>query len=256
MMRANNVSSSSNHTIYAPSLLETAKHSTDEKALLDSGASHNFIDIQTIIRLGIGTKRLNKPRLVTNIDGTINKSGKIFKYINLNFSYQDWNATLPFYVTDLGRDRIIFGIPWFQEFEPTISWKNGTIDGTILARTTTKIAEINKTTLASEWAITAKGNKTWLKEDDIPIQYQDYADVFSEEKATQFPPTREEDHKIKFTEDVPRFFKSNVYSMTTSKVAFLRKWLDDKLMKGFICPSKLPYPSPMFSSKRKTTIIE
>jgi len=32
--------------------------------------------------------------------------------------------------------------------------------------------------------------------------YQDYADVFSEEKARRFPSEREEDHEIKFAKEI------------------------------------------------------
>lgn len=60
-MRAYHVSSNENETIYASFPFITAKHETQEEGLLDCGATHNFIDIRTIIRLGIGTKRLKEP---------------------------------------------------------------------------------------------------------------------------------------------------------------------------------------------------
>jgi hypothetical protein len=44
-MRAYNVSSRENQTIYANFPLQTTKHTTDERGLLDSGATYNFIDI-------------------------------------------------------------------------------------------------------------------------------------------------------------------------------------------------------------------
>jgi len=71
-MQAYNVSSGNNQTIYAHFPFKTAKHTTDEKGLLDSEATHNFIDIRTIIQLGIGTQQLKESRTVTNVDGTIN----------------------------------------------------------------------------------------------------------------------------------------------------------------------------------------
>jgi hypothetical protein len=43
--------------------------------------------------------------------------------------------------------------------------------------------EINKTTLATSWAIKREANKTWLSEKDVLEQYQDYMDIFSQEKA-------------------------------------------------------------------------
>ena len=75
---------------------------TDEKGLLDSGATHNFIDIRTIICLGIGTRRLKEPRTVTNVDGTVNRAGFITQYADLHFHYKEQLAKLPVYVTNLG----------------------------------------------------------------------------------------------------------------------------------------------------------
>jgi predicted aspartyl protease len=82
-MRAYNVSSGEKQTIYANFPLQTAKQMTNKQGLLDSGATHNFVNIRTIIRLGIGTKRLKKPRMVTNVDGTTNRAGQINQYANL-----------------------------------------------------------------------------------------------------------------------------------------------------------------------------
>jgi hypothetical protein len=90
-----------------------------------------------------------------------------------------------------------------------------------------------------------------MSEKDVPKQYRDYADVFSKEKAKRFPPAREEDDQIKFTDNVPKYFKGDVYSLTVGQTAFLRKWLNKELSKGFIWPSKLPYPCPTFLIEKK-----
>jgi len=239
-MRAYHVSSGENQTIYAPFSLITAKHETQEKGLLDSGATHNFINIQTIIRLGIRTKRLKMPRTVTNVDGTTNRSGSITKYANLEFTYQEKKQTLPVYVTNLGRDRVILGLPWFKTFNPEIQWSTGELSGNLQARTTSAIAQINRLTQATEWAIQSKGNKQKLTEEDIPEAYQDYADIFSEEKAKRFPPEREEDHEIKFTKEIPKYFDAHTYKMDKHQITFLRKWIDEEMSKKFIRKSKSP----------------
>jgi len=123
------------------------------------------------------------PRTVTNVDGTTNQSGSITKYANLEFTYQEKKQTLPVYVTNLGRDRIILGLPWFKNFNPKIDWTNGKLSGKLQARTTSAITQINRLTQATEWAIKAEETKQRLTEENIPKAYQDYADVFSEEKA-------------------------------------------------------------------------
>ena len=43
-----------------------------EHALLDSGATDNFIDQRTIKRLNIPMRRLNRPRILYNVDKTEN----------------------------------------------------------------------------------------------------------------------------------------------------------------------------------------
>jgi hypothetical protein len=90
-----------------------------------------------------------------------------------------------------------------------------------------------------------------MSEKDVPKQYADYSDVFSEEKAKRFPPAREDDHQIKFTENVPKYFKADIYSLMKDQTIFLRKWIDEELEKGFIRPSKSPYPCPTFLIEKK-----
>ena len=41
--------------------------------------------------------------------------------------------------------------------------------------------------------------------------------------------------------------------MSHKQVTFLQKWIDEELEKGFIRPSKSPYPSPTFLIKKKNT---
>jgi hypothetical protein len=158
---------------------------TNKKGLLNSGTTHNFIDIRTIIRLGIGTRRLKKPRTVTNfidirtiirlgigtrrlkkprtvtnVDETTNRARRINRYTNLQFNYNRKTEDLSVFVTNLGRDRIILGLLWFQKLNPTISWKQGELLGELTVKTSSKVLEINKTTLATSWAIQEEADKT------------------------------------------------------------------------------------------------
>ena len=129
---------------------------------------------------------------------------------------------LPFYVTNLGRDRIILGITWFKHLQPQINWQDGTLTDDLSLRmqgAITQNAQVNKTTMATDWAIKAQKEKHY----ELPEQYQDYSEVFSEEAAQCFPPEREEDHEIKFTKDAPSSFKAHTYHMDQEQVTFMRK---------------------------------
>src|SRR5580698_6195211 len=150
-MRAYNVKSSDSETIYAPLSFTTARHMTQETALLDTGATHNFLDLRTVIRLGIGTKKLKQPRTVSNVDGTKNKAGLISKYAEITISLGKKTKKLPFYVTNLGKDRIILGMTWFKHLQPTINWEEGTLTEVLSLQTQGAVdTQLNKTTLATD----------------------------------------------------------------------------------------------------------
>ena len=73
-------------------------------ALLDSGATENFIDKRTIKALGLGTRSLPTPLNIHNVDGTLNREGQIKQYSDLWLHRGKRAAKLRFYVTNLGRD--------------------------------------------------------------------------------------------------------------------------------------------------------
>src|SRR6267142_1477741 len=74
--------------------VQTAHAMAKQTALLDSGATKNFISFHTWKQLGIGQQELNEPITVYNVNGTENKKGKIMHYCwltsvkkNLSYSY-------------------------------------------------------------------------------------------------------------------------------------------------------------------------
>ena len=89
---------------------------TKVQALLNSGATENFIDQRAITLLGLGTQKLKVPRMVLNVDGTVNKAGTITHYCTLWIMRGEQCHNVLFYITNLGRNRFIFGHPWFTKF--------------------------------------------------------------------------------------------------------------------------------------------
>jgi hypothetical protein len=74
---------------------------TETTALLDSGATHNFINKRAVSSLGLGTRSLPHPLQVNNIDGTINSEGSITQYCNLWIRQGTKTVKLGFYITNL-----------------------------------------------------------------------------------------------------------------------------------------------------------
>jgi len=109
--------------------IHSNKGKAEEKALVDSGATGNFIDYSMVKRLSLGTKKLDKQRTVANIDGTLNRSGTITWYCKLLVSQGGKQKRENFFITSIGRNRWIFGYPWLYDFKPMVNWKDATIAG-------------------------------------------------------------------------------------------------------------------------------
>ena len=111
-----------------PVSFRTSRAMTDKRILVDSGATDNFIDPRFITRLGLGTRELERPRKIWNIDGTNNQAGMLTKYVDLSVRTGKREETMRFLITSLGNEDLILGYPWLTTFEPQFNWANGVID--------------------------------------------------------------------------------------------------------------------------------
>ena len=98
-----------------------------ERALINSGATENFIDPQTVEQLRLPIRKLLHPRIIYNIDGTLNKAGSITHRCSLHIQFENTTKVVDFFITDLGHNRVILGFPFLQEFNPNINWEKGSI---------------------------------------------------------------------------------------------------------------------------------
>ena len=101
-------------------------------ALLDSGATENFMNLGYARWLKLPIKALPQPRKLFNVDGTENQDGAIKYYTDLQVRTGSDNTTLRFFLTNLGEHKAILGYPWFAAVQPKIDWKQGWINHTQL----------------------------------------------------------------------------------------------------------------------------
>ena len=221
----------SKNSIFIPIDIGSCKKTIE--TLIDCGAGGLFIDQNFSKKFKV--EHLEKPIKALNIDGTENKKGTINSYVDLEFRIEHKKFKEQFYVTGLGKQKIILGFPWLNKHNPIIDWKKGEIKwqplkidwrgflekgqrikmerqpkieeivdeeetrnhtknpieedkNTILIKLLEGTAWINKTNVATELAIKENDKKEEKTDKElVPKEFHEYLDIFSEEKAHQFP---------------------------------------------------------------------
>jgi hypothetical protein len=191
---------------------------------MDSGTTENFMDYKTVARLHLGTKKLEQVCPIINIDGTLNQAGDITHYCDLLVTRGQQTRQERFFITNLGKDRFIFGYPWLRMFNPEIDWTMGIVKGSEtwvetllkgnltrkehLAKATrvmvsqleegdelyvairtvkTETVKINKATIAQQMAEKAYDTGKVNMEEMVPVVFKQHWKVFLEQEACQLP---------------------------------------------------------------------
>jgi len=81
------------------------------KVLLDSDATGMFIDKRMVARHGFKLKKLERLIMVRNIDGTNNSGGAITHQVECNVYYKGHVERMRMDVCDLGKMKVILGMP-------------------------------------------------------------------------------------------------------------------------------------------------
>ena len=90
-------------------------------------------------------------------------------------------------------------------------------------------------------------------EEQVPKEFHEYLDIFSEEKANRFPKSRPWDHKIE-TKDTFVPISHKTYNLTPQEQIELDKFLKENLEKGYIRPSQSPMASRGQERQKITTL--
>ena len=114
--------------MHVPVSIRTHYFMAEKKALVDSGATDNFIHPAFAKRLGLVMTPLDKPKRIYNIDNTSNKSGSITHSLELKVTTKGIEKVMRFLVTDIGNEDILLGYPWLATFEPKFGWKDTIIE--------------------------------------------------------------------------------------------------------------------------------
>jgi len=183
------------------------------------------------------------------VDGTENRGGQITHCVHLYIQHGNKQKRAKFFITNLGKDQLILGYPWLEEFNPEINWTDGKLLGGCIHLKTpalvakeqlkthvhkTETKEIGKVTIAQQMAEKHLEDSETVKTTTIPPEYQIHAKVFSEKEAERFPPSREWDHRIPLKKDAPDTINAKLFSLPQKNRDAIQTWVQKMLDKDFI----------------------
>jgi len=97
------------------------------KALLDSGATGNFIDKDFVCTKGISTRSISRPIPVFNVDGSPNEAGQISEVVDVVLRYKTHSKRTFLAVSNLGKQSMILGYTWLKNHNPEVNWQTGEV---------------------------------------------------------------------------------------------------------------------------------
>ena len=90
------------------------------KALLDSRVTGLFMDMTFAKEKGFKMEKLKKSLLVKNMDGMVNAGGTITHQVECNMFFKGHMEKARIDVCNLGKTKLILGMPWLAAHNPEI----------------------------------------------------------------------------------------------------------------------------------------
>jgi len=97
------------------------------KALLDSSVTGMFMNKQTAAKHGFKLQKLERVIAIRNVDDTNNSKGAITHQVECNVYYKGHMERMKMDVCDLGKMKVILGMPWLAAHNPEINWETGEV---------------------------------------------------------------------------------------------------------------------------------
>ncbi|KAI3453949.1 hypothetical protein Pfo_010612 [Paulownia fortunei] len=243
------------------------------KALVDTGATHNFITEEEANRLGLRWSR--GEGWLKTVNAKAQPLNGVVKNVELRLG--TWKGQVDFSVAPMDDFKVVLGMDFLRKVTaismpsfssvcilekgapcmiPTIDPIEGRSQGTKAESRQLSAMQITKGVKRGEptYLATLKEEVPVItKEDDLPpiIQnvLEENKDVMPNELPKKLPPRREVDHKIEL-ESGTKPPAMAPYRMAPPKLEELRRQLTELLDTGRIRPSKAPYGAPVLFQKK------
>jgi len=97
------------------------------KALLDSGTTGLFMDTTFAREKRFKMEKMRNPLLVKNVDRTVNVGGAIMHQVECNMFFKGHVERVRMDMCNLGKTKVILGMPWLAAHNPEIDWEKGKV---------------------------------------------------------------------------------------------------------------------------------
>lgn len=230
----------SNSGLLLPITVSWGKEQHHLKALVDSEAAANFMDITLANTLQVPSSPLPSSLSVTALDGRALGEGGVSLHTSpLRMTVQQHQEEVRFYLIQSPEFPVVLGHPWLTCHNPHVDWSAGAI---------------------LEWGPTCAATCLFpsapvvsLESPDlsrVPFQYHDLKEVLSKTRATSLPPHRPNDCVIDLLPGScpPR---GRIFSLSSPERAAMDEYIGEALASGFIRPSSSPAGAGFFFVGKK-----
>ena len=110
---------------------------------------------------------------------------------------------------------------------------------------------MRRMTVVQQWVHKARKGNERSSSYTLPKEYKHHTIIFDEEKATQFPPQREEELGIEFLPGALKEIDCKVYLLSQVEQEQLHTFLEEEETKGYIYKRSSPYTALVFLIGKK-----
>ena len=255
-------------------------HCIPASAMVDSGATSLFIDINFLSKNNLKPQIKRHPEILKVVDGRESIAGAITHEIELEILLGEHSERTILQVTKLSDYPIILGKAWLDRHNPDINWSTNFISftssfclsncmnssksvpkvnfenhvcsvspvvfGQLALKEKLQIYAVSTSDIREYLEKTEKSEAEELQElrEKVPSEYHDLLPLFTKKEADKLPPHRYVDHTIELEEGKKPPF-GPLYNMSNLELQALGNYLDENQKKGFIRPSTSSSASPV-----------
>ncbi|QRW19820.1 Retrotransposable element Tf2 protein [Rhizoctonia solani] len=204
--------------------------------MIDSGATSYFIHPLLVKTYQLPTYLHPTPKKLHIIDGQEIDSGQITHFTCFKCTIGNHTKELECHTSNIGNHQLVLGMSWLKKHNPQISWEKHTL--------------VFNLVYCSNNCLSIPAVLELKAVEEIPIPYQEFSKVFSEEELSKLPPHRPYDIAIELLPDAkPQH--GPIYSLGPREDAKLKETIEKQLKAGLIRPSKSPMALPILFVKKK-----